>query len=352
MLTYQECRIERAPNIRASHESHPLPAIQTGPMREGVKTITVLATDIVGSTEMLERLGQRASVDLTTSHLELLRDALAIHQGTLVKTMGDGVLATFSSVQDAVACAVTIQRSLERFNRDRADGLGVRIGIATGDAVSRHDDWFGRCLVEATRLCAASDGGQIYLSDLSRRVGQVEDAHALSDLGEIRFKGLHEPIRVWSVEWSATDTSSLRVALADDAAMLRQGIALVLREAGMEVVLEAGDGTSLIQGLAGVEPHVCVLDVRMPPTHTTEGLDTAQRIRELRPEIGILMLSASVDPAAAHRLLSTSTRGVGYLLKDRVADVDELAGAVRTVAAGGSVIDPAVIGLMRPSIAG
>jgi DNA-binding NarL/FixJ family response regulator len=88
---------------------------------------------------------------------------------------------------------------------------------------------------------------------------------------------------------------------------------------------------------------VVVLDVRMPPTHTTEGLEAAEKIREEHPEIGVLVLSATVDASAARRLLDSATDGVGYLLKDRVADIDELTTAIRAVASGGSAIDPEVL---------
>jgi class 3 adenylate cyclase/CheY-like chemotaxis protein len=317
-------------------------------MREAAKTVTVLATDIVGSTEMLERLGASKSTDVTTRHLASLQDALAIHRGSLVKSMGDGVLAIFVSTLDALACAVTIQRSIDRHNRNHdEDRLGVRIGITIGEALLRDGDWYGRPVVEAVRLCAECEGGEILLSDLAARVAEAHRVHQLTDLGPLQLKGLLEPVQAWSVDWTSSDSSSLRVALADDAVMLRQGIAMVLREAGMEIVLEAGDASTLIKSLDAVNPDVVVIDVRMPPTHTTEGLDAAEVIRAARPEIGILMLSASVDPSSASRLLTTSTHGVGYLLKDRVSDVDELAAAVRTIASGGSVIDPAVMELMR-----
>jgi class 3 adenylate cyclase len=318
-------------------------------MREAAKTVTVLATDIVGSTEMLERLGASASTDLTTRHLASLQDALAIHRGELIKSMGDGVLAVFVSTLDALACAVTIQRSIDRHNQNRSEGrvLGVRIGITIGEALPRDGDWYGRPVVEAVRLCAQCAGGEILISDLAARVAEAHRVHQLADRGPLSLKGLAEPVHAWGVDWTSSDSSALRVALADDAAMLRQGIAMALRESGMDIVLEAGEATTLITSLDAVSPDVVIIDVRMPPTHTTEGLDAAEAIRAARPDIGILMLSASVDPASARRLLTTSTHGVGYLLKDRVADVDELAAAVRTIASGGSVIDPAVMELLR-----
>src|SRR5581483_4993360 len=120
-------------------------------------------------------------------------------------------------------------------------------------------------------------------------------------------------------------------------------VASVLVAAGIDVVLQTSDAESLMSALSSTRPHVVVLDVRMPPTHTTEGLDAAHRIKSTHPDIGVLVLSASVDPAAARHLLRSATDGVGYLLKDRVTDVEELLAAIRSVAAGGSAIDPAVL---------
>jgi serine/threonine-protein kinase len=123
---------------------------------------------------------------------------------------------------------------------------------------------------------------------------------------------------------------------------------MALRSVGMEVVLETADAATLETSLAAVSPHVVVVDVRMPPSYTTEGLDAAIRIRRDHPDVGVLVLSAAVDPEPARRLLATVTNGVGYLLKDRITDMDELTAAIRTVASGGSAIDPEVVNLLEP----
>jgi DNA-binding NarL/FixJ family response regulator len=117
----------------------------------------------------------------------------------------------------------------------------------------------------------------------------------------------------------------------------------VLEAEGIDVVLQASDAESLLRDLVETRPHVVIVDVRMPPTHTTEGLDAAKRIRDEHPDIGVLVLSASVEPGAARRLLASATDGVGYLLKERVADISQLTTAIRTVARGGLAIDPAVV---------
>jgi len=139
----------------------------------------------------------------------------------------------------------------------------------------------------------------------------------------------------------APDT--LRVVLADDAVLLREALATSLTAAGFEVVGQAGDVEELIRLVGQQHPDVAVVDVRMPPTHSTEGLEAAQRIRRTHPDIGILVLSQYIETRYAVDLLRESPAGIGYLLKDRVTRIDDLADAVRRVAAGGSVIDPEVV---------
>ncbi|MGW6929403.1 response regulator transcription factor [Lentzea sp. NPDC054927] len=135
----------------------------------------------------------------------------------------------------------------------------------------------------------------------------------------------------------------MRVALADDAALFREGVARLLTDAGFEVVAKAGDAAELLALVRADPPDVVVVDIRMPPGFATEGLDAAQEIRRTHPDIGVLVLSAHVEPHYALRLLDSDARGTGYLLKDRVVDAAELADAVRRVAAGGLVIDPGVV---------
>ena len=135
----------------------------------------------------------------------------------------------------------------------------------------------------------------------------------------------------------------IRIVLADDAALLREALAAALAAAGFEVVGQAGDVPSLLRLIERERPDVAVVDVRMPPTHTTEGLEAARQIRASQPGVAILVLSQYVETRYAVDLLRADPSGVGYLLKDRVARVADLADAVRRVAAGGSVIDPEVV---------
>ena len=135
----------------------------------------------------------------------------------------------------------------------------------------------------------------------------------------------------------------MRVVLAEDSVLLREGVARLLREAGFEVVGQASNADELLLKVRSYSPDVAIVDIRMPPTHTDEGLRAAQEIRERYPSTGVLVLSQYAEPAYAMELLSESAEGVGYLLKDRVSDVNDFCAAVRRVAEGGSALDPTVV---------
>jgi DNA-binding NarL/FixJ family response regulator len=137
--------------------------------------------------------------------------------------------------------------------------------------------------------------------------------------------------------------NQLRVVVADDSVLLREGLVRVLGEAGVDVVGAFGDGEQLLDELAALNPDLVILDVRMPPTFRDEGVRAAIRARELLPRVGILLLSQYVEVAYARELLASGGGGVGYLLKDRVASLAELEDAVTRIAAGGTVLDPEVV---------
>lgn len=137
--------------------------------------------------------------------------------------------------------------------------------------------------------------------------------------------------------------TSLRVVVADDSVLLREGLVRVLVEAGVDVVGSYGDGESLLEALPTVAPDLVVLDVRMPPSFRDEGVRAAIRARTMQPGVGILLLSQYVEVAYARELLSDGSGGVGYLLKDRVASLAELQDAIERIASGGTVLDPEVV---------
>jgi DNA-binding NarL/FixJ family response regulator len=135
----------------------------------------------------------------------------------------------------------------------------------------------------------------------------------------------------------------VRVVLAEDSVLLREGVARLLEDEGFEIVAQTGTADDLMLKVRSYSPNVVIVDIRMPPTHTDEGLRAAQEIKETYPQVGVLVLSQYVEPTYAMELLAESAEGVGYLLKDRVSNVDEFAAAVRRVGEGGSALDPAIV---------
>jgi DNA-binding NarL/FixJ family response regulator len=135
----------------------------------------------------------------------------------------------------------------------------------------------------------------------------------------------------------------VRVVIADDSVIVREGIAALLTRAGIEVVDQAADPDELAAAVDAHRPDVAIVDIRMPPTHTDEGLRAAHALRERHPGIGVLILSQYVEVGIATRLLAESPEGLGYVLKDRVADVAEFTGTLERVADGGSALDPQIV---------
>ncbi|MET0726490.1 MAG: response regulator transcription factor [Leifsonia sp.] len=142
---------------------------------------------------------------------------------------------------------------------------------------------------------------------------------------------------------ASTQHSALRLVLAEDSVLLREGLVRLFDEAGFETVAAYGDADSLLAEIADLRPDLAVLDVRMPPTFRDEGVRAAVEIRRSLPGVGVLLLSQYVEGAYAQELLNAGEGGVGYLLKDRVASLDELKDAVARVSAGGTVLDPQVV---------
>ena len=135
----------------------------------------------------------------------------------------------------------------------------------------------------------------------------------------------------------------LRLVVADDHGLLRQGVVSMLEAEGFDVVGQAADAEELVRKVGAHRPDVAITDIRMPPTHSDDGLRAAVEIRRAHPEVGVLVLSQYIEADYALELIGGDARGVGYLLKDRISDIDEFADAVRRVACGGSVLDPEVV---------
>jgi DNA-binding NarL/FixJ family response regulator len=141
----------------------------------------------------------------------------------------------------------------------------------------------------------------------------------------------------------------MRVVIADDNLLVRKGIAALLRDSGIEVAAEVDDGEELLQAVDDHRPDVAIVDIRMPPTHTDEGLVAAQEIRTRHPEIAIVVLSQHVEYGVATRVLAEHPARLGYLLKDRVTDIDDFVGVLRRVTLGGTALDPQVVSRLLDS---
>jgi class 3 adenylate cyclase len=165
-------------------------------------TVTVLFTDLVGSTELRSRLGEDAGERLRRTHDRLVMDAVVAHAGTVVKGLGDGFLATFAGAADAVAAAVDVQRGIDRLNRRGVAQLAIRIGISAGDVTWAEGDCFGLPVVEASRLCAAAEGGVVLCAEAVRWLARGHAAHEFRSRGEMQLKGLQEPTAVCEVAWA------------------------------------------------------------------------------------------------------------------------------------------------------
>ena len=316
-------------------------------------SVTLLFTDLEGSTQLAHRLEGRYAA-LLADHRTLVRAAIEQAAGRELDCRGDEFSVAFEQPAAAVAAALSIQHAHTAHAWPPGEQVRVRIGIHTGEPSLEDGDYYGIDVHLAARLCEAGHGGQVLLSQatLEQLSGSIESR----DLGEHELRGLPAPERIHQLLGSGLADAhpplrtpatpqgkKLRVVLADDSVLLREGIARLLEDADFEIVGRSGDGDDLMLKVRSYAPDVAIVDIRMPPTHTDEGLRAAAEIREKHPGTGVLVLSQHLESGYALELLSESAEGVGYLLKDRVADVGEFCAAVRRVAEGGSVLDPDVV---------
>ena len=165
------------------------------------ENITVLFTDLVGSTELASSLTPEVGDEVRRQHFSALRQAIASSGGTEVKNLGDGLMVVFPAASAALSCAVAMQQVVQRDNSDGERPLGLRVGLSSGEASKEADDYFGDPVIEAARLCARAEGGQILVSDLVRANAGRRSAHTFTSLGELELKGLPEPIETLQVSW-------------------------------------------------------------------------------------------------------------------------------------------------------
>jgi DNA-binding NarL/FixJ family response regulator/class 3 adenylate cyclase len=329
--------------------------------------VTFVFTDIEDSTGLVLELGDDYA-RVIADHRRLVRSALEANKGCEVDSRGDEFFLAFASPQDAIDAARAIQEKHESHGWPQTRDVRVRIGIHTGRPAIEDDDYVGIDVHYVARLCAAGHGGQVLISSATV---DVVDGLPVRDLGSHALKGLQGAERIFQLErpgaasefpalrlndGAGTDAQAqpvgrevkkaperLRVTLAEDAVLLREGMARLLGEFGFEIVGQSGTAEDLMLKVRSYAPDVAIVDIRMPPTQTDEGLRAAREIRTKYPDVGVLVLSQHVEPDYALELLAESAEGVGYLLKDRVSDIEEFAAAIRRVAHGGSALDPALV---------
>src|SRR6476620_6086871 len=173
------------------------------------ETITVVFTDLVGSTELLSRVGEARADELRREHFGLLRAALSQQGGREVKNLGDGLMVVFDGVTSALDSAVAMQQAITA-RRSDAEPLSIKIGIAVGDAELEDDDYFGLPVVEAARLCAKAQGGEILTTEFVRMLGRSRSKVELEPVGALELKGLDEPVETYRVRWAPIDPSARR----------------------------------------------------------------------------------------------------------------------------------------------
>jgi tetratricopeptide (TPR) repeat protein len=169
-----------------------------------VALVAVVVTDLVASTESRIRLGDQVVDELRRGHDDALRAVTERRGGQVVKGLGDGLLVTFSGTSEAMTAAVAMQQAIDRLNRKTAEPLSMRVGISVGEVTWEGNDCFGVPVIEASRLCAAAEGGQVLCSDLVRALGGGPGGPSLTAAGDLRLKGLPEPVAVWEVGWAPT----------------------------------------------------------------------------------------------------------------------------------------------------
>jgi class 3 adenylate cyclase/CheY-like chemotaxis protein len=324
-----------------------MPELPTG-------TVTFLFTDLEGSTELAHRLEDEWHAVLV-QHRHLVRAAVIDAKGSEIDCRGDEFFVAFDDAAAAAEAAVVAQRSMAAHPWPEDTELRIRMGMHTGHAIFADQDYLGIDVHRAARICFAGHGGQILMSEATQTL--LPDDLERRDLGSYRLRGIPGPERIYQlvapgleedfpelrfVDHDDDRPPALRVVLADDSVLLREGIALLLEQAGFEIVGQSDDAEDLLRKVDETLPDVAVVDIRMPPGHGDDGLRAAETIRQRHPGTGVLLLSQYAEPAYARELIADSPERVGYLLKDRVSDLTGFADAVRRIAAGEVVLDPEI----------
>jgi DNA-binding NarL/FixJ family response regulator/class 3 adenylate cyclase len=313
-------------------------------------TTTFFFSDLEDSTGLALRLNAEYGTVLARAR-EIQREAIAAAGGEEIDCRGDEIFSVFPDPPSAAAAALAIQRAFTAAEWPHDEPVRVRIGLHYGEAEKAGDGLVGVDVHRASRISHAGHGGQILASEAL--ASRIEDDTKV--LGEFEFRGLRDPERIYQLvaDDLPADFPPLRsvreraerltVVIAEDSTLLREGIASLLEDEDFEVVGQAGTADELMLKVRSYRPDVAIVDVRMPPTQTDEGIRAAREIRAHYPGTSVLVLSQHVEHTYAVELLGDGAQGLGYLLKDRIADIDEFIAAVRRVAGGGSALDPHVV---------
>ncbi|MEO8290239.1 MAG: response regulator [Gaiellaceae bacterium] len=326
-------------------------------MKRPTGAVTFLFTDLEGSTGLAHSLKERWSPVLV-QHRQLICDPATAAGGREIDRRGDELFLAFEEAEAAARAAIEAQLALAAHDWVDDTEVRVRMGMHTGEAIYADEDYLGIEVHRAARISYVGHGGQILLSQATAAL--LPSDLQVRDLGEYWLRGLPEPERIFQLEVpglpsefpplrfaddasaSPAPSTSLRVVLADDSVLLREGIAVLLEQQGFEVVAQSDNADDLLLKVEAAKPDVVIVDIRMPPGHTDDGLRAAQQIRARHPGTGVLLLSQYAEAAYARDLLEAGEEGVGYLLKDRVADIEGFADAVRRIVAGELVLDPEI----------
>src|SRR5919204_130551 len=261
-------------------------------------TVTLLFTDVEGSTKLVHELGD-AYAGVLGDHRRIVRESVAAAGGPEVDSRGDEFFLAFPDAGAAAAAAVAMQRSLAEHDWPKGAQVRVRIGLHTGCPVLRDGAYFGMDVHRAARICQAGHGGQVLLSAATRDA--LDGGYQLQDLGEHELPGLPDPERIFqldvpglptrfpTLEFARRGMRGVRIVIAEDSVLLREGIARLLEDQGFEVAAQSGTAEDLLRHVGMHKPDVAIVDIRMPPTQTDEGLRAAQEIRERWPDTGVLV---------------------------------------------------------------
>jgi len=223
------------------------------------ESVAILFTDIVGSTELTQRLSPDVADDVRRGHFSILRQALAEAGGTEVKNLGDGLMVVFGSASAALGCAVTMQQGVEEDNRGSDHPVGLRVGLSGGEVSREDDDFFGDPVIEASRLCGACESGQIMAAEVVRLMADRRSHHSCRPLGGLVLKGLQDPVLAVEVLWAPSEGSDTKAIPLPGRLVVRPSVGVVGREAELSQLADAakrvaaGEGRQvlLVSGEAG-----------------------------------------------------------------------------------------------------